>query len=81
MRSRKSRDSGAGMTSPPTHQNRLPRISIPNSAQHESALALLEKRSAEIVAMDRQDVEEGPTISERRQLSNNVIIVGSITLG
>src|SRR3954447_9742040 len=40
MRSRKSPDSGAGMTSPPTHQNRLPRISIPDSAQHKSALAL-----------------------------------------
>src|SRR5437764_2743263 len=39
MRSRKSPDSGAGMTSPPTHQNRLPRISIPDSAQHKSALA------------------------------------------
>ena len=38
MRSRKSPDSGAGMTSPPTHQNRLPRISIPDSAQHKSAL-------------------------------------------
>ena len=38
MRSRKSCDSGAGMTSPPTHQNRLPRISIPDSAQHKSAL-------------------------------------------
>src|SRR5204862_3468509 len=39
MRSRKSPDSGAGMTSPPTHQNRPPRISIPDSAQHKSALA------------------------------------------
>src|SRR5947207_12678136 len=38
MRSRKSPDSGAGMTSPPTHQNRPPRISIPDSAQHKSAL-------------------------------------------
>src|SRR5205814_8733044 len=38
MRSRRSPDSGAGMTSPPTHQNRLPRISIPDSAQHKSAL-------------------------------------------
>jgi len=38
MRSRKSRDSGAGMTSPPTHQNRLSRISILDSAQHKSAL-------------------------------------------
>jgi hypothetical protein len=42
MRSRKSPDSGAGMTSPPTHQNRLPRISIPDSAQHKSALVLKE---------------------------------------
>src|SRR5437764_12038488 len=41
MRSRKSPDSGAGMTSPPTHQNRLPRISIPDSAQHKSALGSL----------------------------------------
>jgi tetratricopeptide (TPR) repeat protein len=40
MRSRKSRDSGAGMTSPPTHQNRLPRISILDSAQPKSALAV-----------------------------------------
>jgi hypothetical protein len=40
MRSRKSRDSGAGMTSPPTHQNRLPRISILDSAQPKSALGL-----------------------------------------
>src|SRR5438874_5635143 len=39
MRSRRSPDSGAGMTSPPTHQNRLHRISIPDSAQHKSALA------------------------------------------
>src|SRR5262249_56586486 len=46
MRSRKSRDSGAGMTSPPTHQNPLPRISIPDSAQHKSALGF-EPRLAE----------------------------------
>src|SRR5580692_8435968 len=38
IRSRKSPDSGAGMTSPPTHQNRLPTISIPDSAQDKSAL-------------------------------------------
>ena len=38
MRSRRSRDSGAGMTSPPTDQNRLPRISIPDSAQPQNAL-------------------------------------------
>jgi hypothetical protein len=41
IRSRKSRDSGAGMTSPPTHQNRLLRISIPDSAQPQTALSLL----------------------------------------
>src|SRR5947209_3925199 len=45
MRSRRSPDSGAGMTSPPTHQNRLPRISIPDSAQHKSALAGPEPQS------------------------------------
>src|SRR5438874_817121 len=44
MRSRRSPDSGAGMTSPPTHQNRLPRISIPDSAQHKSALVAQEQR-------------------------------------
>src|SRR5947207_1870593 len=46
MRSRRSPDSGAGMTSPPTHQNRLPRISIPDSAQHKSALDAASHRTS-----------------------------------
>src|SRR5438876_10459249 len=53
MRSRKSPDSGAGMTSPPTHQNRLPRISIPDSAQHKSALAEARIAFEKLVALDR----------------------------
>jgi hypothetical protein len=46
MRSRKSRDSGAGMTSPRTPQNRLPGTSIPDLAQHKSAHSVVRSDEA-----------------------------------
>src|SRR5437763_5958175 len=59
MRSRRSPDSGAGMTSPPTHQNRLPRISIPDSAQHKSALVFALSAALAAPMLHIRDLESG----------------------